>query len=278
MALIPSAFLDAVVAIGVGNNPSERRWVGTGLIYGLLIATEADEQKNYDVHLVTNTHVLTDHAQVWLKFNSSTGVGSTDFPAQLIDEDGTPLWSAHPTADVAAVGINHEVLREAGSKSGIFLSDRNVTNVKGMKEHGATEGDGVFLLGFPMGLVDAGRQYVIVRAGCLARVRDLLAGLRTDFLVDALVFPGNSGGPVLSRPELAKLQGTSAMDRTALIGIVSGYIPYRDVAISPQTNRPRVIFEENSGLATVLPTDVIEEVARIERERRLKFGAEHGTV
>jgi hypothetical protein len=37
--------------------------------------------------------------------------------------------------------------------------------------------------------------------------------------------------------------------------VVSGYVPYQDVAISVQTNRPRVIFEENSGMAAVIPID-----------------------
>jgi hypothetical protein len=36
-------------------------------------------------------------------------------------------------------------------------------------------------------------------------------------------------------------------------------VPYIDVAISTQTRRPRVTFEENSGLTEVHPVDFIEE-------------------
>ena len=46
-----------------------------------------------------------------------------------------------------------------------------------------------------------------------------------------------------------------ALGKAWLIGVVSGYVPYEDVAISAQTNRPRVIFEENSGMAVVIPID-----------------------
>lgn len=49
------------------------------------------------------------------------------------------------------------------------------------------------------------------------------------------------------------------MKRAALIGIVKSYIPFQDVAISQQTKRPRVIFEENSGLANVETVDKILE-------------------
>ena len=32
MALIPPHYLDAVVAIGVGDDPEERKWIGTGFL------------------------------------------------------------------------------------------------------------------------------------------------------------------------------------------------------------------------------------------------------
>ena len=45
-----------------------------------------------------------------------------------------------------------------------------------------------------------------------------------------------------------------------LIGMVSSFIPYRDVAISVQTKRPRIIFEENAGLCNVVPAEIILEL------------------
>ena len=44
-----------------------------------------------------------------------------------------------------------------------------------------------------------------------------------------------------------------------LIGMVSSYIPYEEVAISEQTGKRRMVFQENSGLAVVVPIDVIQE-------------------
>lgn len=36
MALLPSFFLDAVNALGVGDDPAKRSWIGTGFLYGAL--------------------------------------------------------------------------------------------------------------------------------------------------------------------------------------------------------------------------------------------------
>jgi hypothetical protein len=44
------------------------------------------------------------------------------------------------------------------------------------------------------------------------------------------------------------------------IGIISGYIPYDEVAVSTQTNKPRVIFEENTGLAVVWSINYVLEI------------------
>jgi S1-C subfamily serine protease len=78
---------------------------------------------------------------------------------------------------------------------------------------------------------------------------------QASFLIDANIFPGNSGGPVVTRPEISSIEGTKAIDKAALIGIVKSYLTYKDVAVSQQTGKPRVIFEENSGLALVETVD-----------------------
>ena len=48
-------------------------------------------------------------------------------------------------------------------------------------------------------------------------------------------------------------------DRVYLIGVVHAYLPYSDIALSQQTGQIRMISQENSGLAEVLPVDYINE-------------------
>ena len=45
--------------------------------------------------------------------------------------------------------------------------------------------------------------------------------------------------------------------------MVSGYLPYQEIAVSTQTERPRMIFEENSGLGIVVPHDQVQETVKI---------------
>ena len=131
-----------------------------------------------------------------------------------------------------------------------------------MKEEGVAAGDGVFILGFPMNLAGAQRNYVIVRQGAVARVDELLEDKSSTFLVDAFVFPGNSGGPVVLRPEVVAIQGTKPVSKASIVGVVIAYQPYTEVAVSVQTKRPRVAFEENSGLAVVLPINYVNDLVR----------------
>jgi hypothetical protein len=44
-----------------------------------------------------------------------------------------------------------------------------------------------------------------------------------------------------------------------LLSIIASYLPYQDVAISLQTKKTRLVFEENSGLASTIPAERIAE-------------------
>jgi len=233
MALLPTNFLNAVVSIGVGDDPAQRIWVGTGFFYGI----KMKDQDGYQVFLITNKHVLEGADSVWLRFNKTSVQESDDYRLILKDAaTGNQEWSSHPTVDVAARGfILINQMQEAGYDAGFFSADTSADTKQDLKSRGATEGDGIFLLGFPMNLVGQERRYVICRSGYIARIQDMHEDLSNQYLVDAMVFPGNSGSPVISRPQLSSLEGTQAVHTPKLIGIVKSYVPYQDVAESRQT-------------------------------------------
>jgi hypothetical protein len=95
------------------------------------------------------------------------------------------------------------------------------------------------------------------------------------FLIDAFVFPGNSGGPVVSAVDITAITGTKAQNTAYLIGMVKGYVPYDDVAVSQQTGRPRMVSEENSGLAEVIPVDFINETIEFDRRSHAQSLSPH---
>lgn len=266
MALIPPFFINCVVAIGAMNNETDPiNWIGTGFLFGYLIEETEDKKNKYSVYLVTNKHVINNLDLVFVKFNSQENQSGKDYPLPLKDNDGNDTWFGHPDPeiDVAVIRVNVNMLRSEGMHCNFFESDKSVSTINDLEEQGSSEGDFIYALGFPMGLVGTDRQHVFVRSGIISRIQDLFEKRQKDYIVDAFVFPGNSGGPVLSKPEVVEIKGTKSSNRSSLIGLVKSYIPYRDVAISNQTNRPRAIFEENTGLTKVEPVDHIIETIEI---------------
>jgi S1-C subfamily serine protease len=267
MALIPPQYLDCVVAVGIKNPDGSNTWIGTGFFVRRFLKKEDDGRKLYHVFLVTNKHVFSDKNSVVIRVNAQprSGEPAREYNVQLVDKDGNRTWIEHPAddIDVGVTIINPELLRQHGMRFAYFLSDNDIANISQMIDIGVTEGDYVYVLGYPMGIVAPDRQYVIARSGSIARIRDLLEKRSKDFIVDAFVFPGNSGGPVIFKPEIVSIEGTKAIDTAYLIGLVKSYIPYQDVAISEQTKRPRIVFEENSGLAAVIPVEFVMETIEI---------------
>ena len=262
MALIVPRFLNSVVAIGRNDSNGGIMWMGTGFLFGYRFKDQPYDAGAYNIFLVTNKHVLRNFDTVFLKFNPQGNQPAKDYTLNL-KHNNTFLYKMHPdkNVDVAVMPITQQFydnLKQDGVNPNFFQFDTDCYYIADMKNNiGTTEGDEVYALGYPMGIVGNTRQYVILRGGVIARVRDMLDGFSTDFIIDAPVFPGNSGGPVVIRPEFTFINGTKSQSESRLIGLVKGYIPYKDVAISPQTGRPRVSFEENTGLSLVEPVDHI---------------------
>lgn len=273
MPLLPPHFLDAVVAIGTGDSNS-RSWIGTGFFYGVP-AGEEDAKGNrfYTIFLITNRHVFTGIRQAWIRLNSQADDTSKEYSLNLVANNGRPIWIGHPDQDVdiAALWINAGFLDRDRRRMSFFPEDVAVIDSDALCSSPISEGDGVFMLGYPMGMV-GDRHYVICRSGSIGRIRHVKEGAGKEILLDGLVFPGNSGGPVITKPDPVAIQGQEPYKSADLLGIVSSYVPYEDVAVSTQTRRPRVVFEENSGLTAAHPAQLVKEtVAEAHRRHRSRI-------
>jgi hypothetical protein len=283
-ALLPPLFVNSVVAIGAvvpvvePGQALRLEWktVGTGFLYGYRVKNDPDvSQRRYEVYLVTARHVvqpfLMRNQDLSVRLNPTDATSNVrEFAVVSRPPEGAETWFCHPVAnvDVASVAINFNVVKEQGLEQAFVANDLHIAKREELSDLGVAAGDGVFVLGFPMGLSGIQRNYVIVRQGAIARLSEMLDHMSPSFLIDALVFPGNSGGPVVLRPDITSIVGTKSQPAAYVIGIVIAYRPYVDRAMSEQTNRPRVLFEENSGLAEVLPIDVAEEAIRAHRGLR----------
>ncbi len=268
MAIIPPFFMDAVVALGIKTPELKKNWIGTGFLVG---RKEKSDPSRSTIYIITNKHVVNNQMELYVRFNHSGATGVCDLPMLIIDQNGTKNYSEHimPDADVVAIQIVPQVIVDNNlSLSFISLEDHALT-LNQMKETGVDEGGLVYALGFPMNLVGDVVKAPVCRLGCISRVADAFNNpdSATEFLIDAQTFPGNSGGPVVSRPEHVSINGTPKNTKANLIGILSAYIPYQEALYSRQTGRTRMVQEENSGLTIVHPVDRIKEVVEVEYTR-----------
>ena len=268
MSVIPKFFIDTVVALGIDTPDNQKHWIGTGFLVG---RKERDNPKISTIYLVTNKHVVFQQHKIYVRFNALKGEFVRDYPVDLY-RDGKPLFSSHPNpqTDIIALQIVPQTLTNDKSVWRYFDLDDHALTLQQMHQTDVIEGNLVYTLGFPMNLVETIKS-PICRIGCISRIQDAFikaaSGESPTYFIDIQTFPGNSGGPVINRPENIAIEGTPTNTRANLIGILSGYLSYCDKLISQQTGQTIMIREENSGLTVVHPVNRIKEVVELEYNR-----------
>ena len=262
MSLIPKVYMEAVLSIGTRSNAGIN-WIGTGFFVVKII----DDDK-YQPFMVTNRHVLDVLSSVVIRLKEKdTGrLRIIDMP---IVENGKKLYSIHSddSVDVAVVLINGGFITENNLEFSAFNIDDNTLTSTQFLQKGGDEGSYIYMLGFPMGLVNADSNAPICRGGCVARIDSTEILRSKNILLDIQNFPGNSGSPIISRPEVVGIGDTPVLNQCALIGIIHGYLPYKEQLINSQTHEVVEIRSENSGIAVANPAEFIQEVVEIEMKR-----------
>ena len=260
MSLIPARFLDAVVAIGHRLPDASIDYTATGFVYQVEVEESAQGDKLYGSFIVTNRHVIEGANELLTRQNHPSG-------ANVVGRSAEQEWTFHPDPDIDAAirGFHISDPRGPVETAVSFYGGSDTMLREQLIETEFREGNEVFTLGFPVLEVSEDRNYVIVRQGIVARIQDWYDEIGMSFLIDASIFPGNSGGPVLAKPTL-HTYGTP-ITSAKLVGMVSGYVPYRDIARSDQTSLPVLVSEENSGLGYVVPLDVIDETIQVVVDR-----------
>jgi len=271
MALIPPQYLNAVVSIELPqDNKSDKnnKTIATGFLYGKFIKKNIkDNTSTYSIYLITNRHVFENNQgnllkKVSLRFNLTEKRGTKCYSIDLIEND-KPKWVKHKDkkVDLAIVQLNAQTMTKEGIDFYYFRNDSDVFFSKDFEETGISTGDGVFVLGFPLGLRGSNRNYTIVKSGCISRVDSEILK-KKYFYIDASVYPGNSGGPVIYKPEVVSIQGTKSINKAGLIGVISSGETFTDIAVSQQTGKGRIVFEEQTGLVRIVPIDLIDKAIK----------------
>ena len=257
MAIIPDSYLNSVVSIGV-RTITTIAWIGTGFFVGKCIGLK---DIVYPL-LVSNKHVYEgkDTIVLSMKMRDSEELRVLDAP--LKNNDGSLRYITHDLEDidVAVLPLSAQFIENNGLDFPCFNIDENAMTSSELRTNGADEGTIVYMLGFPMGLVNTSSNMPICRMGCISRMSEIQIAEQHNILVDIQNFPGNSGSPIITRPEFVSITGTPSLDRTVLVGIVHSYIPYQESLINSQTKEVVEIRSENSGIANVHPVEYIREI------------------
>lgn len=168
----------------------QKRMVGTGF---LVSVTRPDGTP--EIVLVTAAHVFEKmpNPEVRIGWRIKTAAGNWAYaPASLtIRTAEGPLWTKHPTQDIAVIAINVPQATMENSVPISVLADE-VT----FSSDTIHIGDEMMTLGYPHGLSANIQGFPILRAGKIASYPVGPSSAYPTFLIDLTAVPGNSGGPV----------------------------------------------------------------------------------
>jgi hypothetical protein len=211
-------------------------------------------------HLATAKHVVVDPTTGgWLDADMSVffnlkggGVGSRRLSSLKKMFGVEWLFHENKKIDVAIIPFGLEETDDVMTiPDNLFLTTDNLFELCD-----------VFFLSYQPGIEITNRISPVIRQGMISLINE-----DKTFYIDGAAFPGNSGSPVFLKPSPIRFEKEGILiggDQFGgkFIGIIGEYLPYREVAISLQTKRPRVVFEENTGLSRVWPVDFINGIVR----------------
>lgn len=278
MALLPPRYLHSVAAIGIESSREQLARTGelmepraTAFLYAFPRSGHvSDQASGFRLWLVTCAHEIDDLAKhcshdMLVRMNKSVSADMQTFRISLLD-DGSPDWTRHPDLDVAAIPTSWQDLEAKGVRWETFAAGRNALTRGGALALGLSEGDEVYMAGFPEGWRTGKQDYPIVRHGVLAQVQGWLKGEHETFLVDGSGFPGNSGGPVVTKPHSVPISGTQAVPDSWLIGMVSER-RFSPISSEYSDRYEPDAFEETADLVEVVPMDAVDQVVQLAMER-----------
>lgn len=134
---------------------------------------KVDSEGNAIPMLITNRHVVENQSMIILRFTDRTDGSLKEVPASLIENE-KPLYKTHPDSnvDIAVLQLNAGFITENNFDFPAFDIDEHAMSSSDLRSKGVDEGSLVYMLGYPMGLVNVSSKLPICRLGCVARMSE----------------------------------------------------------------------------------------------------------
>jgi V8-like Glu-specific endopeptidase len=182
--------------------------------------------KNNHFFIATAKHVFENGETNWrpesLQFRGWRDERNSryhDFGTQvMLRHNGQPLYTASTTFDLAIIPATNGLLERVKTDphSAVAIGPVEIAD-----SDETYDGKDVIVLGFPALVGEQYQQRALMRSGIIAWT-DSSGPADHEFLIDARIFPGNSGGPVFSTPSGVNRDSTISTGRAVkLLGLVS---------------------------------------------------------
>lgn len=209
-------------------------------------------------YLVTAKHVIYDKMKEQLKdeniavfYNMKNGQVAARKLSSFKNDDIYWIFHENPEVDIAMLPFPIDLKND----DVMVISENLFTGTDKLFEL-----YDVFFLSYQPGIELGTKISPVTRSGMVS-----IINANNTFYIDAFAFPGNSGSPVFVKPSPIRFDKKGTVIGAdelggAFVGIVGEYLTYQELAISAQTGRPRVVFEENIGLSKVWSTSFLREI------------------
>lgn len=255
-----------------GNTKSQ----GSGFFYNDLAPKPSDQkcQQRRQIKgtwLITNRHVafpiinnkeIVPNSFIFnLRQNNN---GKIDwFPISLTREELIKRVKLHSNIDVDIVAIKIDDLLGEMIKTHNILSCGNITsdNLPSNSPLPIDVTSDIVIASYPRGYYDDFNKFPIVKSGIIASSWGSNFKGRPLFLIDAPLFPGSSGGVVISKPtNMALIQGNlsyNTIKQFVLLGVYSGEPVYTSKMVIDDLS---ITQNKSFGLGLVWYSTLIPEI------------------
>lgn len=216
---------------------------------------------------ISNRHVFEGSTSLRLSvpvLDTLTGmiVNRLQLTIELFGPSGESLFvTPNDSSDLALALVSNRLFKVSGTQQ-----TRGWGQSANIDSKDLFPGQEVVFVGYPTGRMVNGLD-PLMRSGIIAGVDSLLHVI----YLDADAFGGSSGSPVFldltSDDNLAFIKDNEY--NKYLVSVISSYLPSRKYMKNAKTGVKEIIQTENSGIAVVVPSDRIWELAK-EAGSRLK--------
>jgi hypothetical protein len=241
-----------------GQTAQGQTTIGTAFVMGRPYPRKPGEQAQKARYvLITAAHVLEemqgDTATLYLRRKIDNDNWAKVPLAIPIRANGQPLWTKHPSADVAVMYI-----RLPSEVSIPLLSTDLLADDSMIQQYEIHPGDELKCLGYPLGLEANDAGFPVLRSGTIASYPLLPTNATKVFLFDFRVFKGNSGGPVYFVDSNRTYKGHTMVGESIhfIMGLVSGERLFQQQIPGPYSEEVRQL---QLGLAQVVHASLIKE-------------------